>query len=168
MKIHINLNKRGSIDEAIKKIEAYRKDIEDKLGELVRILANDGFVVARSWLGATQGDSTRASVGLDFDEAGNIHSAVINLSGQDALFVEFGAGYYYNASDPPHAAEFGYGVGTYPGQKYAFQRGWYYYDEMGNLTYSHGTEGTYPLYHAAENIRNTAIIKALSVFRSED
>ena len=168
MKITINLNKSGSIDEAIKQVKAYRKRLEQKIEELVRVLANDGVVVAKSWLGATQGDSTRAAVGLEIDSAGDIQRAMITLSGEDALFVEFGAGIYYNGSDPPHASEFGYGVGTYPGQTHAFQHGWYYYDESGYKTYSHGTEGTYPLYHAAENIRNTAIIKALSIFRSED
>lgn len=166
MEISINLNKRGSINEAIKKLKAYRKELNDKLEKLIETLANDGVIVARSWLGAAQGDSSRAEIGLDFDNEGYIYRAIINLSGQDALFIEFGAGYYYNASDPPHAAEFGYGVGTYPGQKYAFQRGWYYYDESGELVYSHGTEGTYPLYHASENMRNNLIVKALDVFRS--
>ena len=166
MEININLNKPGAIDDAIKQIKAYRYGLQDKINKLIEALANDGLTVAKSWLMAAQGDSSRASVGLDFDNEGNILSAIINLSGEDAIFVEFGAGYYYNASDPPHAAEFGYGVGTYPNQKYAFQRGWYHYDESGDLVYSHGTEGTYPLYHAAENIRNELIIKALEVFRS--
>lgn len=166
MNININLNKAGSIKEAINAIKAYRKEIDLKVDKLVKTLANDGVIVAKSWLGATQGDSTRANIGLDFDDEGNIHRAVISLSGEDALFVEFGAGYYYNASDPPHADEFGYGVGTYPGQTHAFQRGWFYYDDSGNLVYSHGTEATYPIYHAGENIRNEVILKALEIFRS--
>lgn len=166
MKIKLNLNKSGSFDEAIKELKAYQQKLDSQIEELVRILANDGVVVAKSWLGATQGDSTRAVVGLEIDSAGDIKRAMITLSGRDALFVEFGAGIYYNSTDPPHAAEFGYGVGTYPNQKNAFKNGWYYIDETGYKAYSHGTEGTYPLYHAADNIRNTAIMKALSIFRS--
>ena len=166
MDININLNKNGSLSDAIKQLKAYREDINNKLDELIRVLANDGVVVAKAWLGATQGDSSRAAVGLEIDSSGNIHTAMISLSGADALFIEFGAGIYYNGSDPPHAAEFGYGVGTYPGQTHAFDRGWWYTDESGHSNYSHGTEGTAPIYHAAENIRNTAIKKAISIFRS--
>lgn len=167
MKISVDLNKKGSIDEAIKQLKDYRKGILDKLERLVHVLANDGVVVAKSWLGATQGDSQRAGIGLDLDREGNISMAVIHLSGEDALFVEFGAGFYYNASDTPHAAEFGYGIGTYnPSSDNAWNPdGWYYWTGTQRV-HSYGTEGTYPLYHAAENIRNSYIIKALEIFRS--
>ena len=167
MKIRVDLGKRGSINEAIKQLKEYRKELLDKLERLVHELANDGVVVAKSWLSATQGDSQRAGVGLEVDREGNITMAVIHLSGEDALFVEFGAGFYYNAQDTPHAKEFGYGVGTYnPSSENAWNPdGWYYWTGTQRV-HSYGTEGTYPLYHAAENIRNSYIIKALDIFRS--
>jgi hypothetical protein len=167
MEININLNKSGSLTDAIKKIKAYREDIDNKLDELVRTLADNGVTVARSWLGATQGDSTRASVGLEVDSSGNIHTAIISLEGEDALFIEFGAGIHYNGSDPPHAAEFGYGVGTYnPASDNAWNPdGWWYWTGT-ERKHSYGTEGTYPVFHAAENMRNQLIMKALQIFRS--
>lgn len=166
MEIRIDLNKTGSIDEAIKQLKGYRKELLDKLERLVHVLANDGVVVAKSWLAAAQGDSQRAGVGLDVDREGNITMAVIHLSGEDALFVEFGAGFYYNAQDPPHAAEFGYGVGTYnPDSDNAWNPdGWYYWTGTQRV-HSYGTEGTAPLFRAAENIRNSYIIKALEIFK---
>jgi hypothetical protein len=87
------------------------------------------------------------------------------MSGKDALFIEFGAGIYYNGSDPPHAQEFRYGVGTYnPASDNAFNPdGWYYWTGT-ERKHSYGTEGTYPMYHAAETARNNAIKNAIEVF----
>lgn len=167
MEIRIDLNKPGSINEAIKALKTYKQKVYEKLERLTQVLADNGVVVAKSWLGATQGDSLQAKVGLEIDNDGNICRAIIHLSGKDALFVEFGAGFYYNSTDPPHAEEFGYGVGTYnPSSDNAWNPdGWYYWTGTERI-HSYGTEGTYPLYHAAENIRNNCIIKALEIFRS--
>jgi hypothetical protein len=106
-------------------------------------------------------------VGLEVDSSGNIHTAIISLEGEDALFIEFGAGIHYNGSDPPHAAEFGYGVGTYnPASDNAWNPdGWWYWTGT-ERKHSYGTEGTYPVFHAAENMRNQLIMKALQIFRS--
>ena len=96
--------------------------------------------------------------------------AVIFLQGKDALFVEFGAGIYYNNGDAhPLAAEFGYGVGTYPsknGHNRAINPGyWWYKDDNGTLNLSLGTKAAKPMYEAAQNARNTAIMTAMSVFK---
>ena len=164
--IRINLNKSGSIDAAIKALQDYRTGLKDKVKALVEALAKDGVDVANAWVMASQGDSQKPNVIYQVNESGDIIKAEVSMTGKDVLFIEFGAGYYYNETDPPHAAEFNYGVGTYPGQKHAFQRGWYYYDESGEKAYSHGTEGTYPMYHAAETMRNNAIKRALETFSS--
>ena len=155
-----------SINDAIKELQRLESDFVRKLDIFVRVLANDGVSVARTWISAGAGTERNATVSYNVGSDGDIKFAQIHMSGEDALFIEFGAGYFYNPEDPPHAADYGMGVGTYPGQTHAFNNGWWYYDDAGYATYTHGTEGTYPMYHAAETIRNSAIKTALQIFRS--
>ena len=155
----------ASIGQAIKELQDYRKGLEDKVRQLVESLASDGVEVAKAWIMASQGDSEKPSAGYTVDSAGDITKAYITMQGKDVLFIEFGAGIHYNGNDTPHASEFGYGVGTYnPSSDNAFNPdGWYYWTGTERV-HSYGTEGTYPMYHAAENARNTAIKKAIEIF----
>ena len=159
----------SSIDKAIQELKKYQESINEKIEEFVRVLANDGVVVARTQLGTLEGDST-ASLGVQVNADGDIVKAIIFLQGKDVLFVEFGAGIYYNNGNAhPLAAQFGYGVGTYKSEhppNRAINPGyWWYRDEGGGLRLSLGTKSVRPIYEAAQNIRNTAIMKAVSVFK---
>ncbi len=155
----------SSINDAIKQIREYRQKLEERVKELVTTLTMEGVEVAKTWVQVAQGDSHDASVEYLINDNGDICLAQIILSGKDALFIEFGAGIHFNEADPPHAAEFGYGVGTYnPASDNAFNPdGWYYWTGTERV-HSYGTEGTYPLYHAAENARNNVITKAVEAF----
>lgn len=160
----------SSIDRAIKELKKYQESLNERIEEFVRVLANDGVVVARAQLGTLEGDSSDASLGVQVNADGDIVKAVIFLQGKDVLFVEFGSGIYYNNGNAhPMAAELGYGVGTYPSEhppNRAINPGyWWYKDQGGNLRLSLGTKGVRPIYEAAQNIRNTAIMKAISVFK---
>ena len=155
----------ASINNAIKELREYRESLNAKIKELVESLTSEGVEVARTWVQVAQGDASDVAVDFLINSAGDITMAQIMLTGKDALFVEFGAGIYYNGADTPHAAEFGYGIGTYnPSSDNAFNpNGWYYWTGTQRV-HSYGTEGTYPLYHAAENARNKAIQKAIEIF----
>ena len=155
----------SSIDNAIKQIREYRESLNERVKELVTNLTMEGVEVAKTWVQVSQGDSHDASVDYLINAVGNIAAARIALSGKDALFIEFGAGVHYNEADTPHAAQFGYGVGTYnPSSDNAFNPdGWFYWTGTERV-HSYGTEGTYPLYHAAENARNKVIMKAVETF----
>lgn len=155
-----------SLNDAIKELKRLEDDFMRKFDIFVRILVNDGVQVARTWITDGSGKERDASVAYQVDSNGDIAVAMIEMTGKDVLFVEFGAGIYYNPSNPPHATKYGMGVGTYPGQTHAFDKGWWYYGPNGESVYTHGTEGTYPMYHASENIQNNAIKKALQIFRS--
>lgn len=157
-----------SLNDAIKELKRLEDDFMRKFDIFVRILVNDGVQVARTWISTGAGIERSASVAYQVDSSGDIAVAVIQMTGKDALFIEFGAGIYYNPSDPPHANSVKppMGVGTYPGQTHAFDNGWWYYGPNGESVYTHGTEGTYPMYHASENIQNNAIKRALQIFRS--
>ena len=156
-----------SVDNVIAELKDYKEDLERKLKILVGRLTQEGVQVARSAVITSQGDSHDAGVDYKVDStSGEIIEATIWLTGTDALFIEFGAGIFYNTGNiHPKATEFGYGVGTYPGQRYAITPGyWWYRDESKHLRFSLGTEATMPMYRAAETIRNQIIQTAIETF----
>ena len=162
----------SSIDNAIKELKDYKQSINDKLNALVSALMQEGIEVARASLATTVGDSVNGAIeGFGVNSDGNIVTAFVALTGPDALFIEFGAGIHYNNGNVnPKASEFGYGVGTYPSEhppNRAINPGyWWYKDDAGDIHLSLGTQASMPIYHAAENARNTAIKKAIEIFRS--
>lgn len=162
-KISIKLDS-AEIGKAIKEIQEYREELNKKIELFVDALIHEGMNVAKARLASTRGDSTDASVDSFYiSSTGDIIKAVIYLEGEDALFVEFGAGIVFNPVDHPLAASLGYGPGTYPGQTHVPMPGYWYYGD-GKL--SVGTEATMPIYGAAEHMRNVIVQKANEVFRS--
>lgn len=159
----------SSLDKAIAELKEYRKDLNDRLKILVGRLVQDGVNIARIQVSASQGDSKNAYVDYLVDSTGDIIKAAIFLQGKDALFIEFGAGIYYNNGNAhPQATEFGFGVGTYPSEhppNRAINPGyWWYSDENKNKHLSLGTEATMPIFHAGETIRNNVIQRAIEEF----
>lgn len=162
--ITVEMNSQ-SINDAIIELRKMEQEFMRKFDIFVSALTNDSIAIARTHIQTGAGNEREANVYYQVDRSGEITTATIWMTGRDWVFVEFGAGIYYNPADPPHAANYGLGVGTYPGQTHAFDNGWWYTDGNGLSQYTHGTEGTAPMYHAAENIRNNAIKKALQIFR---
>lgn len=161
-----------SIQNAIDELKAYRKSIYDKLEDLMNALLQDGSIEAMTRLGTTVGDSTNAVIEKTVPiKSGDKVVATICLVGKDCLFVEFGAGIYYNNGNAhPYAAEFGYGVGTYPSEhppNRAIHPGyWWYKGADGAKHLSLGTQASMPIYYASEHMRNNAVARAVEVFRS--
>jgi hypothetical protein len=152
-KIKIDLSAK-SVQKAIKELENYRDDIRKKNTLFVERLALLGIPVIQEAIDFSKSDGDRnidkeiVIERIDDDSS----RAVLRISGYDVLFFEFGAGIYHNPTNPPHADTFGYGVGTYPGQKHAFDPdGWYYRDASG-LHHSYGTEATMPMLKASNKI----------------
>lgn len=161
-----------SLDKAIKELQEYRENIENKVIEFVNLLLQDGIAVANAKLGSTIGDSTDATVGFSVNDDGEVVSAEINLTGTEALFIEFGAGIAYNTgAQHPQASEFGYGPGTYPSKhppNRAINPGrWIYgHNDDGSPIWSIGTQASMPIYHASEEMRNKVIQRAKEVFKN--
>lgn len=82
------------------------------------------------------------------------------------LAIEFGAGIHYNKEENPKEDEFGYGVGTFPGQIHAWQdEGWYYWDEESKQwRHTYGVKATMPMYNAGMEIQKKIIEIAKEVF----
>lgn len=152
------------IDRALKEIKEYQKKLNEKVSRFLAALLEEGVNVANARLGSTRGDSVNASVDSYYvDSNGDMIKAVIALSGEDCLFIEFGSGVVFNPVEHPLAAKFGYGPATYPGQTHVPVPGYWYYGD-GKL--SVGTEATMPMYGAAEHMRNIISAKAKEIFRS--
>lgn len=153
MNISIDLSK-SSIDKAIEKLRSYKESLNDKNALFVKRLAEIGVDVVEQQIAIADGDSDKYhSVQIIPRSFGDYSQATIKLDGQDILFIEFGSGIYYNPSDPEHASKFGYGVGTYPGQKHALDPdGWWYRDSTGVSQHSYGTRATAPMLNASRAI----------------
>lgn len=160
MKIKIGLS-QSSIQNAINQLKEYELSLNDKNALFVKRLAQLGIPVIENNINISNGISDKYhDTKIDVRSFGNYSQAVLSVSGKDILFIEFGAGKYYNPTNPDHADKFGYGVGTYPGQTHAFDDGWWYVDSTGAPQYTHGTQATAPMLSATheiiENIRKIA------------
>lgn len=161
--INMSLNS-GSIDRVIKQLNEYKKSIEFKCELFVERLSDVGINVAMMTLATEgQGDSSReADFKFTSSTSGGVVEGKIIATGDDLIFWEFGAGNVFNTNNEhPKAAEFGYGVGTYPGQTHVPDPGyWYYRDENGDAVRSYGTQATMPMYKASiemiDKIRDVA------------
>lgn len=167
--IKINLFDGGkSLQQAIRQIEQYKNDLPKKCEEYVRRLAELGIPVIDSNIAAAQGDSDKThNTYIKINSFGSYSQAELIVEGQGILFVEFGAGVYWNgeAKHSPHplGEEMGYTIGSY-GQGKGKQNTWGYYAEGGELVLTHGTQATMPVYKAGLEIRKQMLGIAKEVF----
>lgn len=154
-KISISLSQK-SIQNAIKEIEAYKREFQRK---------NQIFIDRLSKIGLDVVQATMESIPLEEkgsyyteivnNSRGDIIGAAIRLTGDKILFLEFSAGIAYGTPQGGYPLESGkgYGVGTYPGQTHAESPyGWWYVDENGQKHHSYGNRAYMPMYHAEEAI----------------
>lgn len=153
--ITFNLS-QSDIDRAIKDLRAYTRDVKEKTDRLRNRIAEEIAAEASSgFSGAVVNDllpggPRAASVDVRVDSRDNM--TVVIASGEDAIWVEFGAGVYFNGpagtSPHPRGQELGMTIGSY-GSGRGKRRVWgYYEDDMLRLT--HGTPATMPMYNAAK------------------
>lgn len=120
--IRIRLSEKD-IDRAIKELEQYKLEIirktellRKKIAERIGTLAQSGFNGAVvDDLTDESGGARRAEVQVSIDERENV--SVVIAAGEDAVWVEFGAGVYHNgsagSSPHPKGAELGFTIGGY-------------------------------------------------------
>ena len=92
----------------------------------------------------------------------------VTAHGKEAVFVEFGAGVYYNgpAGQSPHpwGDKGPYYIGEY-GEGKGKRRVWGFYDENGDLKLTYGTPASMPLYHATQEVKQRIPEIARDVFK---
>ena len=162
-KISIRLEEK-SIQKAIDELKRYKADVKRKNEEFVQKLAELGIPIIDQNIASAAGDSDKShNTSIKVHSFGDYSQAVLTVEGKSILWIEFGAGKYYNghvgSSPHPKGQEFGYTIGSY-GKGQGKNDYWFYYADSGESVMSHGTEATMPVYRASveitQNIRRIA------------
>lgn len=169
--IKMDLFDAKSLQNAIKQLEQYRDDLPRKAQQLCQRLAEEGVKVADVAINSVPIGRT-ITLTTDINPSKMGCKAIMRMVGKEtytndgrifhtALAIEFGAGIYYNKSNSIIAGKFGMGIGSFPGQTHAYQDGWWYLDDKGELQYSHGVQASMPMYKASVEMQQKvdAIVK---------
>lgn len=154
------INKLGNYkQEFIKKVELFRERVAERLKEE----AQRGFngAVVDDLVNGTQ---EIAQVNVSVNHGVNV--SVVIANGEDAVWIEFGAGVYHNgtpgSSPHPRGAELGMIIGGY-GKGNGKKRIWGYYED-GELKITHGTPARMPMSLAMNTVLNDIHSIAKEVF----
>lgn len=169
-KITIGLSEQD-IDRALREMAQYKTEFLQKVELLREKVADRLAVEAQSgFTGAVVDDLIKrgqkfADVKVSVDNRANLSVVVAN--GEDAVWVEFGAGVYHNgspgSSPHPNGAELGFTIGSFDkgnGKKET----WGYYDENNELKLTRGTPATMPMHRAVQTVCNDIQNIAREVF----
>lgn len=156
------------INNLIKQLNAYKKELEAKNELFVERLAEIGIPVVEEHIAASVGDSDKShDIYITVRNYGAISKATLVVQGKDLLFIEFGAGVHFNTpagtSPHPKGQELGYTIGSY-GKGQGARDFWVYYDTAGEKQFSQGTMATMPLYSAYISIKRQILTIAKEVF----
>lgn len=148
-----------SIGRAMREVEKLKRETAEKAERLAKLIAERIAQTAQSGFGAAvvddllNGGPRSASVDVSVDSRGKV--SVVIASGKDAVWVEFGAGVYHNGaagtSPHPRGGELGLTIGSY-GEGRGARNVWGYYNADGDLTLTHGTPASMPMYSAMQAV----------------
>lgn len=167
MTLNISLDE-SSIDDAIKKLNEYKKWLEGKSKELCERLAMFGsFKVSSGFFSAIYDGDKDYEVTVE--ETKDWYNII--ASGETVLILEFGAGITYGYGHPL-AEEMGMGPGTHPDPHYKMvhgelvpnwrnPKGWYTPDR----THTYGNSPAMPMYNTVQDIRKEVERIAKEVFQ---
>lgn len=153
-----------SIQNAINQLKSYQNELKNKNELFVRRLAELGIPIIDQNIAMAQGDSDKNhNTYIKINRFDDYAQATLVCEGSGLLFIEFGAGIYYNgaagSSPHPKGEDFGYTIGSY-GQGKGKNESWVYVADSGEWVRSYGTEATMPVYKASveivQNIRRIA------------
>lgn len=161
----------ASINRAIKEVERYRDELPQKLKRLREMMAERvAWSASRGFSNALVSDvikgaepSSNVQVTVEHGD----HVSIVFAEGEQAVFIEYGAGVYNNgaAGSSPHpwGPEFGYYIGGY-GQGKGKRNAWGYYDDSGKVVITRGTPAAMPMYHGLEDAKRVIDDLILEVF----
>ena len=169
-KITVELTESG-IDKAIKELEEYKKDIkrktallQDRIAKRIEEEADKGFASAVVD-DLVRGGYQKPDVTVNYTTKGDI--SIVVAQGEDAVWVEFGAGVYHNgnlgSSPHPRGSELGMTIGGY-GQGKGKQKSWGFKDADGTLHVTRGTPAQMPLEKAVLSVLDELPQMAKEVF----
>lgn len=167
--INFGLSER-EIDRVIKELEQYKQEVirktallREKVADRIAELAQSGFNGAIVDDLLTGGVKT-AKVDVSLENGENVSLVIAN--GEDAVWVEFGAGVFHNgsagSSPHPKGSELGLTIGGY-GKGMGKKEVWGYY-EGDTLRLTHGTPAIMPMYNAVKTVCDEITEMAEEVF----
>jgi hypothetical protein len=167
--ISISLSDEG-INKALNDLSEYKRELVSKTKIFQEKLASDLAHEAETGFNnailddLTDGSQIMGNVDVSVDTRGDITVVVAN--GEDAVWIEFGAGVYHNGSPGtsphPKGAELGLTIGSY-GKGYGKKKAWGYFDGT-ELKVTHGTPASMPMVKAVTTICNKVVTIAREVF----
>ena len=177
--ITIDVFDPASIDRAVNEIREYSRWVQRKTDELRKrvaelisnqaqaifnsSVADNGFKVIN---GNPVDDTRFGEVTVTVQPEGD-NTTVIIASGKDAVFMEFGAGVYYNgsvgSSPNPLGTALGFTIGSY-GKGNGAKEVWGYYGDDGEIHLTHGAPASMPLYKAVQSVSRDIARIAREVF----
>ena len=171
--ITIDIFNPASIDAAVKEIRDYADWVKRKTDELRERVAYFIAKEASAVFNTAVADdligegAVIGSVDVVVEDNGNMTLVIAN--GEDAVFMEFGAGVYYNggvgSSPNPLGAALGYTIGSY-GKGNGAKAVWGFKGDDGALHLTHGVPASMPLYRALQSVVNDIEQIAREVFSS--
>ena len=168
-----------SIDDAIRQVEQYKRDLARKnalfiekamehgieiLGVEMSTIPNPTGTSAYSWDAGTDHWSFDTS-GSHAESSGSKATATISVGGDRILYVEFGYGVTFSNPQHPKAGELGVGAGTNsPMGHWKDEGGWWYKGSDGEGHHTYGAPAYMPVYHTAEELKRVMTQIAREVF----
>ncbi len=161
----------SSIGQAIKELEKYKRELirkenllRERIAEFLAYEIQTGFDGAiRADL--IEGTAKKPNVNVSIGTKGGV--TVVIAQGEDAVFIEFGAGVYHNgsvgSSPHPKGSKLGFTIGSY-GQGKGKRKAWGYYED-GELKITHGTPAQMPMAKAVNKLCLEFPSMAKEVFR---
>lgn len=163
MKISIALSEK-SIGDAIKRLNAYKRDLNRKIQALIAAMVQYGEDYAINEVGHVDTGETLATI----RGYRNGNKGVI-VAGGAAVFLEFGTGIRHNTpagtSPHPKGAELGMTIGEYGKGQGANPGGWWYYDSAGQIRHTYGVAANLFMWRTARELERVAPELAREVFR---
>lgn len=144
---------KSTVDAVAK--QAAQQDVCRRYAEAIKARAEQYYSAA--WVDDIFVGGSRHNADVEVTIEPTVTGYRVIARGDDAVWVEFGAGVFYNgeAGQSPHpsGAELGMLIGEY-GNGYGKRSAWGFYNDDGELVLTHGTEAQMPLYRAfAEIVR---------------
>lgn len=171
----------NSIEGAIRELAVYNEQLEQKLdtlktrvaeeiGNLAQQIASGAVVGDLFWVKGSSGQTIEkaANINITIDSSGN--SKLVMMNGEDAVWVEFGTGVWFNgaAGTSPNAFATNVSpsmtIGSY--DKGHGKRNVWFFKDGGETYMTHGVPALMPLYRACTETRNRIAEIAREVFAS--
>lgn len=163
------------LDRVMKRIQDYRKSLEERQKQLLAELAKIGVDIASARFSTAQYDGENDVQVSPVPEWVGDNRLFLTASGKAVTFIEFGTGVHY-VEQHPNAAALGMVRGTY-GQGKGAQDSWGYYGEPGTngrvvretdkgpVVVTHGNPPARAMYDAAKEMRSKIVDIAREVYR---